>query len=203
MIRTSLAIFVLLVAPLSAESSSALPGCKPRPEIAKIIHEQLGSNEFDKLSFADQVARRRKVLSELIASYPREIDPQKRLISATRYWEDSVQPGSFASLQEHYRQQVKEHPEDPLTLDLAANALIGTDTAEAIRLLEAAKAEAPQFVWPDLDLADIYTSGKFADKQKFTDHLTAFWIASPGATDSMARWLLVKDISPVEIWLLF
>ncbi len=105
-----------------------------------------------------------------------------------------MQPGSFASLQEHYRQHVKEHPEDPLTLDLAANALIGTDTAEAIRLLEAAKVEAPQFVWPDLDLAGIYTSGKFADKQKFTDHLTAFWTACPGATDSMARWLLVKDM---------
>ena len=105
-----------------------------------------------------------------------------------------MQPGSFASLQEHYRQQVKEHPEDPLTLDLAANALIGMDTAEAIRLLEAAKEEAPQFVWPDLDLAGIYTSGKFADKQKFTDHLTAFWTACPGATDSMARWLLVKDM---------
>jgi thiol-disulfide isomerase/thioredoxin len=193
--RAILSLLVLLTAPLFAQTSATLPGCEAPAEIHKTIHEKLEGNEFGKLSFLEQEALRQKVLTELIAQYPREIEPRRRLISTARNEENALHPGSFAAVQEKYREQAKEHPDDPLMLYLAGNVLTGTDTPEAIRLLNAAKAKAPQFVWPDLDLAGIYSGGAFADKQKFTENLTAFWTACPASTNGSAQWMLVKDMA--------
>jgi thiol-disulfide isomerase/thioredoxin len=59
-------------------------------------------------------------------------------------------------------------------------------------MLEQAQSLAPGFVWPFVDLAQIYSEGKFADKTKFTDQLTKFWTACPASRDFLARWMLVK-----------
>lgn len=193
--RVYLSVWVLLAAPLWAQTSNALPGCEAPPEIQKTLHDKLESPAFDKLSFVEQETLRRTVLTDLAARYPREIVPQRRLISAARREEEALHPGSFAVFQAESREQAKEHPDDPLVLDLAAYALNGTDTPESLRLLEAAQAEAPQFVWADLDLAEIYSSGKFADKAKFEEQLAAYWGPCPASTDGYAQRMLKKDLA--------
>jgi hypothetical protein len=185
---------VPLVAQTSSGLSGALPGCDGSPEIHKVIHEKLEGKEFDALSFVEQEALRQKVLTELAAQYPREIGPQTGLIYAAQD-QEALHPGSFATVQQKYRERAKEHPDDPLMLYLAGDVLTGTDTPEAIRLLDAAKAKAPEFVWAHLGLADIYSGGAFADKQKFTKNLTAFWTACPASTNRSAQWMLVKDMA--------
>jgi thiol-disulfide isomerase/thioredoxin len=192
--RIFLSVWVLLAAPLVAQTSNTLPGCVAPPEIRKTLHDKLETPAFDKLSFLEQEALRRTVLADLAERYPREIVPKRRLISIARREEEALHPGSWEVFQADYRHQAKEHPDDPFVLDLAAYALNGTDTPESIRLLEAAKTQAPQFVWADLDLAQIYSSGKFADKAKFSKHLTAYWTSCPASTDGYAQWMLVKDM---------
>lgn len=193
----SLAALLLIAAPLLAQTSSAtssnLSGCAAPPDLRKAMDDQLDNNKLSTLPYAEQVARRREVLEGLIARYPREIAPQRSLMSATRNGGESLHPGVWAAMQDDYRQRAKASPNDPMALDLAGNALNGTDTPEAIRLLEAAKAQAPQFVWPYLDLATIYASGKFKDKQKSTDNLAVFWTACNASTDYGARWQLAKN----------
>jgi thiol-disulfide isomerase/thioredoxin len=193
MTHPSLAALLLFAAPLLAQTASNLPGCAPPPELRRAMDDQLDDKKFSKLPYAEQVARKREVLEGMIARYPREIDPQHSLMRAAQNDWESLHPGSWAAMQDEYRQRAKANPNDPLALDLAAYALIGTDTPEAIRLLDAAKTQAPQFVWPYLDLANIYASGKFKDKQKSTDNLTVFWTACPASTDYGARWQLSKN----------
>lgn len=192
--RILLSVWVLLAAPLVAQTSNTLPGCEAPSEIRKTLHDKLETPSFDKLSFREQEALRRTVMTDLAVRYPREIVPKRRLISIARREEEALHPGSWDVFQADYRQQAKEHPNDPLVLDLAAYALNGTGTPESIRLLEAAKTQAPQFVWADLDLAQIYSSGKFADKAKFSEHLAAYWTSCPASTDGYAHWMLVKDM---------
>ncbi len=194
MLRPFLTVFLSasVSTPLMAQSA-ALPGCEARPEVTKTIHEKLQGPGFDKLSYREQTDLRHQVLTELSERYPREIVPKRQLINAVRNQEEALHPGSWEKVQAEYRRQAEEHPDDPLALTLAGFALAGTDTPEAIRLMETAKAKAPQFVWPDLGLAGIYSEGKFADKQKFKEHLTAYWTSCPASTDRMAQWMLVKD----------
>jgi thiol-disulfide isomerase/thioredoxin len=194
--RMYLSVWVLLAAPLWAQSSSlSLPGCAAPPEIQKTLHEKLEGPAFDKLSFMEQETLRRTLLTDLAAEYPRDIVVKRRLIGIARREEEALHPGSWEVSQANYREQAKEHADDPMVLDLAAYALDGTDTPQSIAWLEAAKKEAPEFAWADLDLAQIYSSGKFADKGQFEEHLTAYWTACPASTDGSAQWMLVKDMA--------
>ena len=182
-------ISVFLITTLSLASvgfaQSPLPGCEPAPEVRQMLKEKLNSKDLDKLKYAEQVARVREVLSGLMAKYPGELAPYQRWINFVHYQTDD-----YPALQARYREQAKQHPDDPLALYLAGVALFHTDTPESIRLLEAAKAKAPDFAWPNLQLANIFASGKREDKKKAAEYLAAFFSACPGNTDRSAHWML-------------
>lgn len=180
-------LFVLGMSSLAGICSAQLSpsGCEPRQEVRQILKEKLSYSELDKLSFTDRTARERSTLDGLTAKYPREIEPYRRLISFVQYETDD-----YPALQAHYREQAAQHPDDPLALYLAGTALFRTDTPESIRLLEAAQAKSPDFVWTKLQLADIYSSGKREDKKKSAYYLGAFFSACPGSTEQRAHWLL-------------
>ena len=163
-----------------------LPGCEPRPEVQKELREQLNDKSLDKLRFADQAARRHEVLEGLMAKYPRELEPYRRLIDFVHYSETD----HYAALQARYKEQAAQKPGDPLALYLAGYVLTGTDTPEAIRLLEAAKTQAPEFAWPALQLANIYSTGKFTDGKKSGAYLSSFFSVCSSSTD--AQWILGK-----------
>ena len=156
MARISLSLLLLAAAPLWAQSSKlALPGCEVPPEIQKTLNDKLTGPAFYKLSFVEQETLRRTVLTDLATRYPREIVPQRRLIAAERDEDEALHPGTWAAVLAKERKQAKERSDDPVVLDLAAYALEGIDTPQSVEWLNAAKKEAPQFVWPDLDLAEI------------------------------------------------
>jgi len=165
-----------------------LPGCEPRPEVQQVLRERLNENSLDKLKFADRSARLHEVLEGLMAKYPRELEPYRRLIDFVHYSEADRYP----ALQALYKEQAAQKPDDPLALFLAGYVLNGTDTPEAIRLLEAANTKAPEFAWPALQLADIYSTGKFTDGKKSDAYLTAFFGVCSSSTDRSAQWILGK-----------
>jgi thiol-disulfide isomerase/thioredoxin len=187
----ALLLLALLAVPSAHTEQVSLPGCEAPAALRKIIKDQLESKEFRHLPYQEQQERKQNVLSGLIAKYPREALPWRRLIvDPQNMREYDLDP--LTTLQKQLHAQQAAHPDDPLPLYLYASALRGTDTPESIRMLEKAQSLAPAFVWPSLDLAQIYSSGKFADKQKFTDQLTKFFTACPISQDDYAYWMLVK-----------
>jgi thiol-disulfide isomerase/thioredoxin len=183
---STLAIAIFSLAGICSAQPS-LPGCEARPEVRQALQEKLRSQDLDKLKYVDRVARQHEVLDDLIAKYPRELEPYRRLINFVHYETDD-----YPALQARYREQAKQHPDDPLALYLAGTVLFHTDTPESIRLLDAAKAKGPDFAWANLQLADVYSSGKRVDKKKSAEYLAAFFSACPGSTDRGAHWMLAS-----------
>lgn len=193
--RVLFTLLLLLISPSPAASAErpSQPGCDAPPALSKTIKDQLESKEFTHLDFQTREAHEQRILSELFAKYPREMAAYRRWISGAQVRSQyNSDPEPLAVIQKQLRAREAIHPEDPLVLDLFASALRATDTPESIRMLEKAQTLAPGFVWLSLDLAQIYSSGKFADKPKFAEQLTKFWIACPTSQDANARWMLVK-----------
>jgi thiol-disulfide isomerase/thioredoxin len=173
-------------AALFAQSPLALPGCETLPQVRRILDDKLGEKVVDNMKGADQRPLERQVLGDLIANYPREMEPHRRLIQDTRW----LDPQAFAPLAERYVQQAEQHPDDPLALYLAALVLKAKDTPRSIHLLEQAKSLAPNFAWPDLQLAATHAGGKLADKTKAAAEIAAFFAICPSSTDGGAQWTL-------------
>ena len=161
-------------------------GCEPRTEVRDALRDRLKPVDLNQLKFTDQAARRHEVLEGLIARYPDEVEPYRRLINFVR----NMEPDQFPALQDRFKQQAAQHPGNPVALYVAGVALQGTDTDESIRLLNASSAKAPGFAWPSLQLAEIYASGKRIDKQKSAEYLQSFFSACPGSTEG--QWYLNK-----------
>jgi thiol-disulfide isomerase/thioredoxin len=186
-------LFLCLTATISLGGvtccGGSLPGgCEARPEVRQTLREKLKDSDLDRLKFADRAARQHQILENLIAQYPGEIQPYRSLINFVRYSE----PEQLPALQARFRKQAAAKPGDPVVADAAALALIGTDTPESIRLLEAARASAPDFAWTALDLARIHAVGKRVDKKKAAENLALFFSLCPASTDQTAQVMLGK-----------
>jgi thiol-disulfide isomerase/thioredoxin len=177
----------------NAQTSLPLPGCEAPPELRQALHDKLGTPEFYQLNYEQRTAITEQTLTELIEKYPRELDPYKRLISSARNHQDE-QPEKLAALQEKYQKLAADHPGDPLYLYLAALVLKNKNTPESIRLASRAKELAPNFAWPSLYLADLYSQGKTLDKEKSSAQLKQFFALCPASFDGTAQWRLVKDM---------
>ena len=189
---SALPLLLFLLSPVARADQPSLPGCEAPSALRKIVKDQLNSPEFNRLSYDAQLERKQQVLSKLMERYPREVEPYSLWIAAARE-DQMVHPELLANLQKEYRERAAAHPDDPFVLYIASAALRSTDTPESIRLLDHAQALAPAFVWPSFELAQIYSSGKFADQAKFADQLTKFWTACPASQNEGARWMLVKN----------
>jgi thiol-disulfide isomerase/thioredoxin len=185
----ALPLLLVLASPVASADQPSLPGCEPPPALQKVIKEQLDSKEFYRLDYQQRQERGRL----LRGKYPAAIALYRRWI-----WEGQIDrsyglnPEGMAATQSQLHNREVVNPNDPVALDLYANALRGTDTPESIRMLKKAQSLVPDFVWPSVDLAQIYSEGKFADKSKFTEQLTKFWSACPTSRDLFARRMLVR-----------
>jgi thiol-disulfide isomerase/thioredoxin len=184
--RILAAVLLAVCLALFAQSPPALPGCETRPEVQHVIDGQLANKVLENMKFAEQLTLKRQVLGDLIAKYPRELEPYRQLIQSTRYDD----PEGYPALTERFVQQAAQHPDDPLALYLAALVLTGKDTPRSIELLEQAKSKAPDFAWPDMSLARIHARGKLADKKKAATEIAAFFTACPSSTDPAAQGIL-------------
>jgi thiol-disulfide isomerase/thioredoxin len=178
--------FSLLV---QCQAVRKLPGCEAASEVRKTLDETLDAKALDKMKFAERITGERQVLEELIAEYPREIEPYQQLIKMLR----SDAPDELPVLRDRLVKMAKDNPDDPLALTLAGVVLRHRDIAESIRLLEMAKMKAPTFPWPARELAADYFTGKHVDTNKVKENLELFFADCPASTDGLAHWLLAKD----------
>jgi hypothetical protein len=182
-------LIVLLALSSPAFAQSSLPGCEPSPQLQPMLQKESDWNLLPGETLDQLLAQHREALIDLIAKYPREVEPHRRLILETRWWAD---PDQLPALLDRYRKQQVENPNDPLALYLDGAVLFHTDTPASLQMLEAAKAKAPDFGWPSLQLAEIYSGGKRADKRKELENIAAFFAACPASTDPQAQYLLAK-----------
>jgi thiol-disulfide isomerase/thioredoxin len=175
--------------PARAQSAQSLPGCETAPAVRKILDEKLDPKVLDKMKLPERRALEHQMLDDLIANYPRELEPYQTLVGDTR----AEDPAALPELRNRFVKMAKDDPNDPLFLLLAGSVLRGKDTPESLRLLEAAKAKAPNSPWPFKELANDYFSGKIADQNKVKENIEAFFALCPASTDNSAQWLLVKD----------
>jgi hypothetical protein len=154
----------------NAQTALPLPGCEPAPDVRKIMDKKLDPVFLGKIKFPERFVLERQVLEDLIAKYPRELTPYETLSS----W---MYPGAskeeIDAFHDRLVKMAKGHPNDPLAVLLAGEVLNGKDTPEAIRLFEAAKAKAPNFPCPALQLAELYRNGKRADPVKQNENSQA------------------------------
>jgi hypothetical protein len=120
---------------LDAQSSSRLPGCEVNPDVQNVIDRELDPKLLDRMTFPDRLALERKTLEELISKYPRELEPYTKLRDLLHQYA----PDEYPKLRDGWIKMGKDHPNDPLALLLASEALNGVDTPESIRLLQAAR----------------------------------------------------------------
>lgn len=178
------ALFAAVVPGLSAQASEPLPGCEPSPEVRRILDSKLSEETLQEMKFTQRVSFRRQVLEDLIEKYPREVEPYRRLIQATKQDETDQYP----ALVDRFRKQAGQHPDDPLALYVAGLALSGRSTDLSIQMLEQARSQAKDFAWPALALANIYAPGtKRADKKKSAEEIAVFFDACPASTDEDAQ----------------
>lgn len=187
LVVTCYAGFLAASSMVFAQSIPPLPACEASVEVRQVLDEKLEWKLPPGVTLSQLLERRREVFEELIAKYPREVEPHRRLILETRWWAD---PNQLPALIERYQKGAAQNPSDQLALFLAGLALHHTDTSESIRLLEGAQALAPKFPWPALELAQIYAGEKYSDKKRAFQNLSAFFSACPGSTDPQAQALL-------------
>jgi thiol-disulfide isomerase/thioredoxin len=173
---------------LHAEASSTLQSCEGNPHVQNALQQELDPKVLERMTFADRLVLERTTLEGLISKYPRELAPYAKLRDL--FYQFS--PDEYVKLREKWISMGKEHPDDPMALFLASEGLDGTNTPESIRLLQAARAKAPDFPWAARDLAAIYSYGKFTDPAKAKENIDAFYSICPTSSDPYAEYLLPK-----------
>jgi thiol-disulfide isomerase/thioredoxin len=206
----SFVLALALTASINAHPQSTLPipECEASPEVRAALDSTLSQDSLAKLQIKERVALQQHVLEELLAKYPHEYSlyvQQIDLAQQQRWYASDPSSADAAkqkynALRDRWVKNAKEHPDDPLALLLAGKILIGKDTPEALRLMEAAKAKAPGFPWPAHELAMEYRWEKFADGAKMKENLERFYSLCPAWTadtyydNSIDGFMLQKDL---------
>ena len=164
----------------------------------------LSQEELVQLTGAQRIARRREALDTLIAKYPQEYLLYREQLNAAGDSSLKDPEASSAALRDRWVGDAKSHPDDPMALMLGGKALANKDGVEAIRLLEAAQAKAPEFPWPSFELTNLYLGGEYADEAKLKVNLERFytlcpsWVEATNFGNQTEEFKLHKDL-PLEV----
>jgi thiol-disulfide isomerase/thioredoxin len=111
------------------------------------------------------------------------------------YQDVEIGPHSFGRSEaiKKYEALLRQHPDDPIYLYLAARAQFSHNTKQAIDYLQQSIAKAPQFAWPRLLLAEIYQSESFSNPAQSRANLEAFEKMCPSNLDSFSSLRLSYD----------
>ena len=118
-----LSVCLILLTP-AAFAAGPLPGCDSPAEVRATIDDMFNSKSLWKMPFAEHTRIRRGLYERLVKEYPREWEPNRRLIRASPTWD----PQYGAEVRARYLKQAADHPDDALALELAGFALIRVNT---------------------------------------------------------------------------
>jgi len=191
--KNCFALALLSAAPLSlAATDLTLPGCEAPDSVQTQLNEIIYEGRFRGEKLGRPILEKADALNQLISEHPRELSPVRELAFLIRY----RAPDHLPALQDRLTEKASQSPGDPLALALAGYALSDTNVVEAQRLLRTANSIAPNFPWPYLFLARIYSDGKSADDKLMRENTRAFFQQCPSSTDFAAQRLLARTKDP-------
>jgi thiol-disulfide isomerase/thioredoxin len=97
------------------------------------------------------------------------------------------------------RDERQQHPDSTIYEMIEAEALLGINTPEAIKQMEALKAAHPDLPRPYLQLASAFGFGKFRDKMRVQVELDGYRKLCPNSLDSSFLNELSRNGSPAQI----
>ena len=169
--------FTLLLATVGRAETESVP-CEPSPPVKQALRElPLPSPE------------RGSMLETLLDRFPGDLFVHRAYQDATGF------PGGKDLAIARYRKLAEQHPGTSLYAYLAARALIGVQTKEAITQLEKQLSRWPDFPWPHLALVEIYQAPAFHHPNKASQHLEAFLEACPASLEGYA---FLRPMEPSE-----
>jgi len=185
-ILTSLTLATLGLVTAYGQSPRQLPGCESNPQVKKALAE--AAKQRPLLPFAESLAKHKQTIESLLMKYPHDLDVHVARINTGRY-EDFE---NWPALRESYVRESERHPDDAMAVALAGVVLFRKDTPETIRRLEQAGKMAPNWGFPPQQLASVYASGKYADKQKMAENIVRYFELCPESTDPISHMFLGK-----------
>jgi thiol-disulfide isomerase/thioredoxin len=133
-------------------------------------------------------AAQRKILTELVAQFPDDIQANRR------YQNDAGIPR--AELIAQYKKRLDAAPDSALSIYFYALSLDSKDSAEKTRLYQVALDKDPTMAWPHMALAYDYSFGANMDKAKATAQVDAFFAKCPTSYDFYTNRMLATVASP-------
>src|SRR5262249_40802687 len=156
--------FSIALIGLAAHAQTDIHACDAEPAIKKVYNQhKAGPDRADALRAA-------------LASDPDDLFLNKWLILTKGF-----RPGFFAA---EYQTKLDAHPDEALFEYLYALALTGSDTPQAIRLIDQALSNDADFPSAYEALLTIYASPNFRDRAKLTSNLRAYTARCPEDVDA-------------------
>ncbi len=168
-------LLIAALLPQAQAQTSAVP-CDPSVEVREALRN------LPEATGTDGRAQRIQALRSLLERYPNDFFVHRNYQDTTRYPTVKDQEAMIAE----YRALAQKHPDDPLYTYLAARALVGASTKEALPQLEKL---GDRFAFAHLSLVEIHQAPNFKNQAKAREHLEAFMKACP-TTVGPFRFLL-------------
>jgi len=127
----------------------------------------------------------------MVARHPRVYELRDAYLRQLRFSDRDLWVARRAEI----LREAEARPRDPLALTVAAMALHREDTPQAIQFLERAQAAEPGDPISALLLAQIYQSGRFADKEKTRSFFEVYAEGCPGFLEWQADRIMSRAAS--------
>ena len=155
--------------------------CDEPKEVAAALRQSRGQWDLP-LGAAERQAAQRKILEELVAKFPDDIQANRR------YQNDAGV--SKQELIAQYKKRLDASPDSALSIYLYGLTLGSRE------LFEKALDKDPSMAWPHMALAYQYSFGPNADKAKATRQVDAFFAKCPTSYDFYTNRMLATVASP-------
>ena len=187
--KTAVFILLLLTAPAFGQGP-APEVCEPNPQSEKDLKSlDLSRN----VSFIDTQTQK-AMISGLLQKYPADTFLNILYQGQAKGGSDTEQRAMI----QKYEALSLQHSDNPQYQYLYAFALLDVDTPKAIALLNANIAKYPSYPWSHLELADIFSWGRFSDHPQMRRELELFFGICPNSLDSYA-WGLAQDVATPDM----
>jgi thiol-disulfide isomerase/thioredoxin/Tfp pilus assembly protein PilF len=159
--------------------------CEPSHE----TWEALNRLQVDEFGWRSLKSKQKMIEDELLSRWPDDVFLHMNYQLVARFADNDERN----ALINRYKQLADKHPGSKKYVFLYANALIDTDTPQAISLLKQIISTEPDYPLAHLSLADIYSSGRFLDRPNSRSELIAFYRGCSASLSSKAGSLLQRE----------
>jgi len=171
-----------------AATTSRASVCEANPE----TRQSLNRLDLDDLPNNQRLAQQRTILKELLAQHPDDVFLNLRY----QQIEGTTSDANRAVVIEKYKALAETHPGNSDYAFLYATALVGANSPDAIARFNTLADTAPGYPLADLQLSQLYESGKFANKEEFLPRLARYFDSCPAALNNSALYLLHRNATP-------